>query len=351
MRIVLIWLVSILKNEVAVYHEVVKLHVACLTSHLYRLLNNASEVTVFNSNVVNILDLVQADDQYTIVTLLAGYILHVYLANSRLEATIADFLSLVVEINLQYCLTTLTNSNVAHVDILNQTTTAVVSLDSQYTLKVRRVHVAVLCIYILASTRNLRTDNYTTMTIFHLTVTDDDVFAWSVPKTSVVVASALDSNTVVASMEGTVLNKNVLACLWIAAVTIRTFVPNVYTIYGDVLREQWVDNPERRVGELYILDEDAIATIEVDKLWTQALSLTKTSFILRYTILSIFQQTCTATQVLCFLGNTFLEVELLSSTPWPPSFAATITVDGSLTCDSKVCLAIGVDTWRIVPAT
>ena len=210
---------------------------------------------------------------------------------------------------------------------------------------------AILCIYILATTRNLRTDHYTTMTIFHLTVTDDDVFAWSVPKTSVVVASAFDSDTVVACMEGTVLNKNVLACLWVAAVTIRTFVPNVYTIYGDVLREQWVDNPERRVGEFYILDEDAIATVEVYELWTQALSFTKTSFIFRYTILSIFQQTCTATQVLCFLGNTFLEVELLSSTPRPPSFTATITVDGSLTSDGKVGLTVGIDTWRIVPAS
>ena len=210
---------------------------------------------------------------------------------------------------------------------------------------------AVLCIYILASSRNLRTDHYTTMTIFHLTVTDDDVFAWSVPKTSVVVASALNSDTVVASVESTVLNKNVLTSLWVATVTVRTFVPDVYTIYGDVLREQWVDNPERRVGELYILDEDSIATIEVYELWTQALSLTKTSFILRYTILSIFQQTCTATQVLCFLGNTFLKVELLSSTPRPPSFTATITIDGSLTGDSKIGLTVGINAWRIVPAS
>ena len=91
-------------------------------------------------------------------------------------------------------------------------------------------------------------------------------------------------------MEDTVLDEHILASLWVASVTIRTFIPDGHTIYGDVLGEQRMDNPERRVEHLDTLDEDALRTYEVDELWAQPLSLTKFSFVERHTVFSLFQQ-------------------------------------------------------------
>ena len=79
------------------------------------------------------------------------------------------------------------------------------------------------------------------------TVADDDVLGRLIPETTVIVATALDGDAVITSMENTILDENILTCLWVAAIAVRTFVPDVNTIYGNVLAEERVDNPERRV--------------------------------------------------------------------------------------------------------
>ena len=85
-------------------------------------------------------------------------------------------------------------------------------------------------------------------------------------------------------MEDTVLDENILACLRVAAVTVRTFVPDVNTIYCNVLAEERVDNPERRVDHLYVLDENALRAYEVDELRAETLSHTELALIERHTI-------------------------------------------------------------------
>lgn len=75
------------------------------------------------------------------------------------------------------------------------------------------------------------------MSIFHLAVADDDVSGWLVPKSAIVVAATLDGDTVVTGMEEAVLYEYILASLWVAAVSVWTFIVDGYPVYCDVLAE------------------------------------------------------------------------------------------------------------------
>ena len=290
LAVCLIWTVFLVENEGTVDNEIVELHITGLAGNLDRLFDDAIKLTVLDGDISYVLYLVATNDEHTIVALLAGYVFHIHLRYAWFKTAIANLLWLVIEVDLYDSFLTLPHSDVAHVDVLDDTTAAVVGLDAQDAVEVRRVHFAIFGIYILASARDFTSDNHTAMSIFHLTVADDDVFGRLVPETTIIVASALDGNTVITGMEDTVLDEHILASLWVASVTIRSFIPDGHTIYGDVLGEQRMDNPERRVEHLDTLDEDALRTYEVDELWAQPLSLTKFSFVERHTVFSLFQQ-------------------------------------------------------------
>ena len=108
-------------------------------------------MTVLDIDVVNKCILVQSDNLYTILRLLTGNILHIYVANDGVVATAANLVVLVVQINLQHALLTLANSNVTHVDILDDTTTAAVGFDTQHALQLWRIHHTIVGKHILAT--------------------------------------------------------------------------------------------------------------------------------------------------------------------------------------------------------
>ena len=234
LRVVLVWLVGIGQYQLSVDEQVVVFHVACLARHLYRLFHHTLELAVLYRYVVYVLNLVKSDNQHAVVALLAGDVLHVHLSYGRLEATVAQFLWFVVEVYLQHGLTALSYCDIPHVDVLDETTAAVVGLYAQYAVEVGRVHVTVLCIHVLASARNLGAYYNSSVSVLHLAVAYYDVLAWRVPQTSVVVASALYGYAVVARMESAVLYQYVLACLGVASVAVRSLVPDVYSVNGDV---------------------------------------------------------------------------------------------------------------------
>ena len=93
-----------------------------------------------------------------------------------------------------------------------------------------------MCIYILTTSRDLRADNDSTVSVLHLTVADDDIFRWHVALTPVAIASALDGDTVVTGIEETVFNEYAVTTFGVAAVAIRSVVNHLYTTYGDISR-------------------------------------------------------------------------------------------------------------------
>ena len=79
--------------------RVVELHVSCLAGNLGRLLDDTVELTVLDVDVVNILYSVTANDENTIVALLAGNVFYIHIANGWFETTVASFLRLVIEVD------------------------------------------------------------------------------------------------------------------------------------------------------------------------------------------------------------------------------------------------------------
>ena len=112
-------------------------------------------MTVLYVDIVNKCILVQSDNLHTILRLLTGDIFHIHITYNGVVATAANLVVLVVEVNLQHTLLTLANGNVTHVDILDDTTTAAVGLDTQHALQLWRIHHTIVSIHILATARNL----------------------------------------------------------------------------------------------------------------------------------------------------------------------------------------------------
>ena len=308
------------------------------------------ELAVANGDVVHRISQLRvfvAHNHDAVLRLLAGDVLHGDVAYGGIESTTANLAWLVVSIDFQHRLATLTDGDVAHVDVLDDAATARVGLDAQHTVQRGRVHLAVLGIDILATTGNLGTDHHTTMAVVELAIADDDVLRRCAGKTAlatltaVVVASALDGNAVVASIEETVLNQHAVARLGVAAVTVGTIVVDVHTTYGNVLRQQGMNDPERRAQQGNVLNEDALALVEVYHLGTQTVSRSETALVHVNTVFSLLQQSGTGTHVLGYAA--FLHAKLLAAAPGPPCVVGTTAIDDTLTCDGNVAGLIGVN--------
>ena len=117
--------------------EVVKLHVLGLAGNLHRFFLYTVEVTVLHGNVAYVLYLVSTNDEHAIVALLASYIFYAYILYGRFESAVADFLWLVVEIDFYYSFLALTYCNLAHVDVLDYSTTTVVGFDAENAFQMR----------------------------------------------------------------------------------------------------------------------------------------------------------------------------------------------------------------------
>ena len=169
---------SLLEYELTIDEKILVSDLLCLAYLVYRLLDYTVELTVANGDVVygvrERVGLV-ANDHDAVLRLLTGDILHQHVAYDRIISATANLLRLVVGVDLQHCLVTLTYGNVTHVDVLDDTTTTGVCLYTKHALQLWRVHHTIVSIYVLAATRYLRTDNHTTVSVLHLTVADDDV--------------------------------------------------------------------------------------------------------------------------------------------------------------------------------
>ena len=357
LRVALVGFVG--EDEVSVNHQVVEVNILRLTCEVIGLAIDTLELTVVYIDVINgISQRISfiAHNHHTILRLLAGDILHRHVANGGVETTAANLFGLIIGIDLEYSFLTLAHGDIAHVDVLNDTTTAGVSLDAEHAVEVRRVHLAVLCKHILATAGNLRADDHAAVTVFHHAVADDDVLRRNTGKaacgtcTSVGITSALDSDTVVACVESTAFDEHILATLGVASVTVRSFVPDLHVAYDNVLREQRMHHPKRRIHHRDTLDEDAVALVEVHQLWAKTLTGTKHALVHVNAVLGIFQQVGTTARILLFLGNLNVTAFRCLSTHQPPGLIRSVTINGTFTGQADVSLLIGIDKRLVVPA-
>ena len=233
----------VLKHQRTVNHKVVVGDVLRKTNLMDGLTIDTVELAVLDSDVIDgigQLGVVITYNHHTILRLLAGNILHRDVADGRIETTTAHLAGLVVGIDLKHGLATLPNSDVAHVDILDDASTAGVRLDTQHAVQRRGVHLAVVGIDILTTAGDLRTDDHTTVTVVELRVTDNDILRRTADErtlttlTTVVIAAALDSYAVVTRVEIAVLDEHAVARLGIATVAVGSIIINMYAAHGNI---------------------------------------------------------------------------------------------------------------------
>ena len=146
-------------------------------------------------------------------------------------------------------------------------------------------------------------------------------------------------------MEFAVFDDDILARLWVTAVAVGSFIPDLHTFHQQVLTNQRVDNPERRTQQRDVLDGYIVALIQIDELRTQTRIFHVTLFE-RFACLAVFEQQRT-TNLLTFL-QVGRPTETVFAAHLPPGVVASVTVDGSLTGNGDVLLTVSVDTGLVV---
>ncbi len=134
--------------------KVLELHVAGLARREIAGLHTI-ELTILHKNVVYVSVFLETDNLDSVFRLLTGDILHIDIAHCGIVTTTANLIMLVVEIDLQHALLADAHLDIFHIDVLDDTTTTGIGLDTQYAFQFRRVHHTVVGIDILTSTTDL----------------------------------------------------------------------------------------------------------------------------------------------------------------------------------------------------
>ena len=104
------------------------------------------------------------------------------------------------------------------------------------------------------------------MTVLHLAVANNDVLRGHIALAAIAVAAALDGYAVIARVEEALLNKHAVAALRVAAVAVGAVVDHLHAAHGDVGGVQGMNDPEGRIEQGDILQENALALVEAHQL-------------------------------------------------------------------------------------
>ena len=128
-------LVGLLKQcQCTIDLQVVEADVAPLTRQFVTL-GHTVELAIFHVDVIHLAGIGHADHQYTVARLLAGYVLHPYVTYCGVESSAAYLARLIVGIDLQHGFLTLSNSDVAHVDVLDDAAATGVGFYAKHTVQ------------------------------------------------------------------------------------------------------------------------------------------------------------------------------------------------------------------------
>ena len=145
----------ILENQRTIDRQVVVGDVLCKTNLMDRLAVNTIELAVAYRDIVDgigKLRLLITHNHDAILRLLTSNVLHQHIADNGVETAAANLAWIIVRVDFQDGFLALSYRDIAHVDVLDDATTAGVRLDAEHTVQIGRVHLAVLCKDVLATT-------------------------------------------------------------------------------------------------------------------------------------------------------------------------------------------------------
>ena len=216
------------------------------------------EDAIFQVDTGNRRAFVTADRQ-GVFAFAAGDVLHVDVANGRRKLACVTFA--VIEVDLEHRLGDLADFDVSHVDVFDCPSAYGVGFDPQGPVQVRAVHRAALGEDIPGASCHFTADNHATVPIFHLAISNNDIFAGHIHTPTVVVSARLDGDAVIPRVEIAAVDENVPAGFGIAAVVVGAMPDDSYVSDSDICREHGVNMPHGRVLDSHALDQDVIAFI------------------------------------------------------------------------------------------
>lgn len=206
------------------------------------------------------------------------------------EMTIAIAFLAIEHIDLHNSLMHLAHFNIPEIKSPHNTAAAGVGFDPDGTVKMRTVHDAVLCIYILYPTRRLAANDDTAMAILHETVFDNNVFRGQVNSATIFIFPAFNSNTVISVGKMAVFDPDIFTRLRVTTVIIGAVADRGNAIDGYILTLYRVQDPKRCIADGYTLYKYIFAMVKFQEAWPKIMSLAKNSFFNRYLILVHLQQ-------------------------------------------------------------
>src|SRR5579871_4589876 len=162
----------------------------------------------------------------------AGHVADVDIAHHGMLGAIAAFF--VVEVDLQHGMRDLADFQIPKVHVLNGAAAHGIGLEAQRLVEVRAIQVTVLRKHVADAARHFTADGERAMAVFHGAVADDDVFTGHRHAPAIPVAAGFDRDAIVARIEDGILDQNVAAGIWVAAVVIRAVARDLHVPHRHV---------------------------------------------------------------------------------------------------------------------
>ena len=124
--------------------------------------------------------------------------------------------------------------------------------------------------HVLAAATDFRTNHHTAMSVFHLTMTNDDVLARHATCSSIPIPSAFNGNAVIACVEEAMFNQYTIARFRVTSVTVRAIIVDVHSSYSYIHTFQGMNDPEGGTQQGHIFYQNTFALIETHQLWTHS---------------------------------------------------------------------------------
>jgi len=181
----------------------------------------------------------------------------------------------VEEVDLERSTINLPNLRVLEVDVLYVSSSDGIRLDAETPFEVRATHPVIDRKHVLHATGHLAADDHSTVAIFHMALTNDNVTSRNANPAPIGVPPCLQRDAIVASIERTTLDHDVLAGLGIAAVVVRSVAVHGYVLNRHVLAQFRVDLPHWRVLDRHTADHHVPTAEGLDERGTQVVARTE----------------------------------------------------------------------------
>ena len=174
-----------------------------------------------------------------------------------------------------------------------------------------------------------------------MTTAHNDILRRNIPLATIDITTALNSNTIISGIKCTAFDQNIFTTFWVTTITIRTTIEHLNSTNYKIITKEGVNHPERRIEQLYILNQNSVTTIEINKLRTHAIFRTKDTLIDWHLFFAPLQQTCTS--AIALSTHSLFPSKARSTTHCPPIFISTLSIENTFTSQCNISFSVCIN--------